>query len=337
MVARLSRFILLVQLIAALSTGWLIHLSMGIPLFPALTAGLGVIIALRLAITANNFFICYRHRSFASRWRQLHVRQQAGMFLNEFYATMMASSRDMPFRPFRMRIAAQPATLPVLLIHGYGCNSGYWYAMSSALTHAGISHCATDLEPLFCGIDEYVPQVQRMVEALCEETGSPQIILLGHSMGGLVARAYLRACGSEKIAGVITLGTPHHGTVLAAFGAGINSRQMRRWAPGHARYENPWLEQLAAGETADTRGRIVSIYTHHDNIIAPQTSSHLPGARNRALHGIGHVALGSHPVAIRLALREIGRLSRQGATQRSAFARVTTSQSAESAGTDTGR
>lgn len=335
MVARLSRFILLVQLIAALSTGWLLYFSTGIPLFPALAAGVGVIIALRLAITANNFFICHRHRSFASRWRQLHVWQQAGMFLNEFYATMMASSRDMPFRPFRMRIAAQPVTLPVLLIHGYGCNSGYWYPMSSALTHAGISHSATDLEPLFCGIDDYVPQVRRMVEALCEETGSPQIILLGHSMGGLVARAYLRACGSDKIAGVITLGTPHHGTVLAAFGAGINSRQMRRWGLGHERYENPWLEQLTAGETADTRGRIVSIYTHHDNIIAPQTSCHLPGARNRALHGIGHVALGSHPVAIRLTLREIRRLSRQGATQRSVTA--TTNQSAESAGTDTGR
>ena len=60
---------------------------------------------------------------------------------------------------------------------------------------------------------------------------------------------------------------------------------------------------LAAGETQDVRTRIVSIYTHHDNIIAPQDSSVLPGARNVAFGGVGHVALGSNPRVLAEVLR----------------------------------
>ena len=106
-------------------------------------------------------------------------------------------------------------------------------------------------------------------------------------MGGLAARAWMRRYGSARVARVITLGTPHHGTALARFGPGANAVQMRR--------EGPWLRDLAASEGPDVRARIVSIYTHHDNIVAPQDSSVLPGARNIAFGGVGHVALGSNP------------------------------------------
>jgi hypothetical protein len=53
---------------------------------------------------------------------------------------------------------------------------------------------------------------------------------------------------------------------------------------------------------------ITSIYTHHDNIIAPQTSSVLPGARNIEFGGVGHVALGSNPRILAAVMREIAEL-----------------------------
>ena len=43
---------------------------------------------------------------------------------------MISSSWSMPFCSFNQRVSMQPRGLPVLLIHGYGCNSGYWHAMS---------------------------------------------------------------------------------------------------------------------------------------------------------------------------------------------------------------
>ncbi|MGC4244109.1 MAG: lipase, partial [Herbaspirillum sp.] len=52
---------------------------------------------------------------------------------------------------------------------------------------------------------------------------------------------------------------------------------------------------LAATEEADALGHIVSIYSHHDNIVSPQTSAHLEGAWNIPVIGIGHVALALEP------------------------------------------
>src|SRR6185312_915916 len=111
------------------------------------------------------------------------------------------------------------------------------------------------------------------------------------SMGGLVARAYLRRHGHQHIARVITLGTPHHGTALAHLGPGSNAAQMRR--------DSEWLGSLAASEANTQRTLFSSIYSVHDNIIAPQDSSELPGARNLVFGAIGHVALGSHPEIMR--------------------------------------
>jgi hypothetical protein len=122
-------------------------------------------------------------------------------------------------------------------------------------------------------------------------------------MGGLVARAWMRVHGSARVARVITLGSPHHGTALARVGPGANAAQMRR-----AEHGGTWLQALDAGETAQTRALITSIYTHHDNIVAPQTSSVLAGARNIGFGGVGHVALGSNPRVLAEVMRELGEL-----------------------------
>lgn len=42
------------------------------------------------------------------------------------------------------------------------------------------------------------------------------VVLVGHSMGGLVGRGYVAAYGSEYVRALVTLGTPHLGTPLAA-------------------------------------------------------------------------------------------------------------------------
>lgn len=50
---------------------------------------------------------------------------------------------------------------------------------------------------------------------------------------------------------------------------------------------------------------MTSMYSHHDNIVAPQASAQLPGARNIAFCGIGHVALASDARVLRQLLEEI--------------------------------
>jgi triacylglycerol esterase/lipase EstA (alpha/beta hydrolase family) len=195
--------------------------------------------------------------------------------------------------------------VPVLLVHGYGCNSGYWAHLEPLLDRERISHASIDLEPVAGSIDDYAPLIEARVRELCAATGAARIAIVAHSMGGLAARAWMRsyekpAYGSARVARLVTLGTPHHGTVLARFGLGANAVQMRR--------DSAWLRDLAAAETPDVRARIVSLYTHHDNIVAPQDSCVLPGARNVAFGGIGHVALGSNPRVLAEVLRALREL-----------------------------
>jgi pimeloyl-ACP methyl ester carboxylesterase len=261
-----------------------------------LSVAAAFVLLVRLLINANNFRMSRRARSIAPPDHALNPFTALKLFAHEFLSSMLTSSYYM-LRPVGLRLQPHARGLPVLLIHGYACNSGYWLPMSKLLTQAHISHYGIDLEPPGASIDDFVPQVRAAVERLCAETGSEQVIVLAHSMGGLVARAYLRRHGHARIARVITLGTPHHGTALAGFGPGSNAMQMRRGSP--------WLASLAGTEADLQRKLFSSIYSVHDNIVAPQDSSVLPGARNLVFGAIGHVALGRHPEIMRCALSEI--------------------------------
>ena len=257
----------------------------------ALVAGACLVLLLRATITANNFVMTARFASVTPDNFRLGLAARVRLFAEEFMATLLHSSWFMARAKAREQIYADCKHAPVLLLHGYGCNSGYWAQLTPLLDAARISHASLDLEPVLGAIDDYVPLVAHAVESLCTKSNAPKVVIVAHSMGGLVARAYLRTHGSLCIAHIFTLGTPHHGTSLASFGPGLNAVQMRRCADPDAP-ESAWLRALAATEGAASRALITSLFTHHDNIVAPQTSSHLSGARHIEFGGVGHVALG---------------------------------------------
>jgi triacylglycerol lipase len=306
MVARITRLILALQLFVIIAVvAFAVRTWQEGNLLFALLSGIGLVVLVRMCITANNFFITRRYRSDTPEQFRISWRQALRLFFHEFYATMTSSSWTMPFRRFAKRVPDNPVGIPVLLIHGYGCNSGYWHPMSKALCKARILHYAIDLEPVLQDIDGYVPLIHQGVETLCAETGHDKIAIVAHSMGGLATRAYLRDHGTGRVAKVVTLGTPHNGTGLANFGAGPNSQQMRWTGTAKAGTPSDWLRKLAASETDAVRALFVSVYSHHDNIVSPQTSSYLAGATNIEFNGIGHVALGFHPAIQRCVVKEI--------------------------------
>lgn len=309
MISRAARILILLQIAAAIGL-FMLALKVWQIEKPwiALALCIGFVCLFRALISANNFFIAWRYRSETPPSHRIGWRQAFRLFADEFKATMWSSSWSMPFFRFTKRPAANPIGLPVLLIHGYACNSGYWHALSQLLARANITHYAVDLEPVLGDIDGYAMTVQRAVETVCRETGHDKIIIVAHSMGGLATRAYLRDHGSARVAKVITLGTPHYGTGLANFGIGINARQMRREGSVRRNVPSEWLRLLEKSESAATRALFVSIFSHHDNIVSPQTSSCLPGARNIEFHGIGHVALALNPEIQAQVLEEIGNI-----------------------------
>lgn len=305
MIARVTRLLLLVQLLLAVLIATGIHkVWPSIALCLTVACGIGFPILIRTCIVANNFRLAAHFPSEPPR-PALGWKAGTRLFLGELTATLASSSLTMPFG----QLPGQPtvffcAGTPVLLVHGYGCNSGYWWHLGRRLRRAKISFHAVNLEPVLCDIDNYLLQVDAAVDRLCAASLLPSVIVVAHSMGGLVARAYLRRYGAKRVASLITLGTPHAGTALAQFAIGENARQMRcdlSSGPGNA---NPWLADLNALH-ALPHIPIVSIYSRHDNIVAPQCSSHLRGARNIAFSGVGHVALGSDTTVLDTVMHEI--------------------------------
>lgn len=293
---RLLQLVLLVQLLAALAIALAAVRWLGLAPWTAAALGFGCVALVRLAINMNNFVLAAFFASPTPPAFRLGLAARLHLLAEEFCASMFYTSWTMPWAREGLCVYPGAAAVPVLLVHGYGCNSGYWAHLLPRLARARISHATVDLVPVAGDIEHYVDQVERAAEALRAQTGAARIAIVAHSMGGLVARAWLRRYGAEqgggegrkRIVRVITLGTPHFGTGLANFGLGENAAQMRR----KGGVPCDWLRQLDAGEDAARRALFTSIFSHHDNIISPQTSSVLPGARNLAFGGIGHVALG---------------------------------------------
>jgi triacylglycerol lipase len=235
-------------------------------------------------------------------WLVAYVRE-AGLSISEFYWLM-------PFRAgFRVPAPLAPVqALPIILIHGYGCNRGLWLPAAHWFAAHGYRVSAISLAPLHCRIDEYVPAVAAEVARVRTATGAAQVALVGHSMGGLVARAYLRECEARgedpALAALVTLGTPHCGTHIAQIGVGENARQMR--------YQSPWVQQLGHRQSsrAVTASAICSL---QDNIVSRPFEQRLPvaGARTILVRRQGHMSL----AASRRILAIVDRILRRAATR----------------------
>jgi triacylglycerol esterase/lipase EstA (alpha/beta hydrolase family) len=114
-------------------------------------------------------------------------------------------------------------------------------------------------------------------------------------MGGLVARAYLRQYGGAKVRRLITIGTPHHGSMHAWMMAGMSLAQMRP--------SNAWLATLNG--IADGVP-VASIWSWHDSMVTPQTSSRIEWGDNIVLAGVAHNALLDDPDVWEKTVAQIG-------------------------------
>jgi pimeloyl-ACP methyl ester carboxylesterase len=191
--------------------------------------------------------------------------------------------------PDRAQAMESSPARPVLLIHGVLCNRAVWGPVCRRLQAAGFGPIhAINLEPLDADIDVFVEQVKREVSALCREAPDGRVAVVAHSMGGLVARAAMQRGASESISHLVTLGTPHHGSVLARLVPGVAGRQMQP--------ASSWLQALNAAANRSS-AHVVSIYSEHDNLVSPARSAVLQGAGSRALRGLGHFGLLRSPQA----------------------------------------
>jgi|SRR5208337_1176696 len=266
-------------------------------LSPAVAAALGFVALLfiYLLFTLATFAICWPRNHGIPR-QNIGFLAACRTIVMEWLAIFALFAVIQPFADSLFSVKGRPRRaekLPVMLVHGYRCNAGLWWWMIPRLRAAGFETDAIDLEPALVTIDRFAEQLHRHIEACLPHTGSAKLRLVTHSMGGLVARAYLQRYGAARVNKLITLACPHHGTRIARLGCGQNAREME---PGSA-----WLAAL--GEHAPVPS--VTIWTAQDNFVSPQTSSRLSGAQDIALAGMGHLSFVFSRRVLDIVLKEL--------------------------------
>ena len=208
-------------------------------------------------------------------------------------------SLDRRYRPgaqppaVRALFAEDPlaAHIPVVLVHGLVDNRSVFTVMRRALRRRGFAQvCTWNYSPLQRDVEGAAEALGRHIERVCRETGHERVHVVGHSLGGLIARYLVqRLGGDDRVESLVTLGTPHAGTRWAHV---LPTPLVRQLRPG-----SPLMEELAE-PAASCRTRITAVYSDLDQMVVPSTAGRCDhpdlGARNVLFRGVGHMSLPIH-------------------------------------------
>lgn len=178
---------------------------------------------------------------------------------------------------------------PVLLLHGFIDNRSVFLLLRRSLHRHGWRHIeALNYSPLTCDLRKAAELLSRHVEEVCARTGHRRVDIVGHSLGGLIARYYVQRLGGDtRVRTVITLGTPHSGTAVAPLmSAHPIVRQMRPDSEVIAELSLP---------APHCRTHFVAFWSEEDRVMVPATTARInhPDLRAFNVHvaGVGHLAL----------------------------------------------
>ncbi len=284
MLSRLVFAGLLLELLAYCVFGAWLHAYRHWTVAAVIGAAVATALGVRLLMVSTSMTLAWIHRS-----PRVHLdfAGSARLLLLEWRALLADNFLYLPLEKVLVRRdpGGVATCTPVLLVHGFFSNRGYFRSLVRALDAAGGRAIYTgNFSATFATIERFAAELHQRIEEVCAVSRQPRVILICHSMGGLASREYFRVHGTARVERLVTIASPHHGTALATFGMGANARQMGR--------DSTFLRALEKFEGDSGPGvPTLSIYSRHDNLVAPQDTSRLPWARNVALTGLGHVSI----------------------------------------------
>ncbi len=216
----------------------------------------------------------------------------------------------------RALFAADPlaARIPVVLVHGLVDNRSIFAVMRRSLRRRGFAQvCSWNYSPLSSDISRCAADLGAHIERICAQTGHDRVHVVGHSLGGLIARYHVqRQGGDQRVDSLVTLGTPHGGSLLAH---ALPTPLVRQLRPG-----SRVLQELDEPVTRCAT-TITAVYSDLDQVVLPTSAGRCDhpdlAARNVLVRGVGHMSLPIH----RSVLDEVA-LTLAGAGRRAPVAAV---------------
>jgi pimeloyl-ACP methyl ester carboxylesterase len=172
-------------------------------------------------------------------------------------------------------------TKPVILVHGYTQNRADFVYLSRFLRSRGLGPIYGFNYFSFADIRDSGKRLAAFVERVCKDVGVPSADLVCHSMGGLVARHCIRLA-PERVRRCVTIASPHSGVRYRGPVLGRGGRQLRAGTR--------FLMEMSA---APLGVPMLSVFSTHDNIIAPHAVSSLEawGGRDFVVDHVGHLTI----------------------------------------------
>ena len=212
------------------------------------------------------------------------------------WAAAAALSAVRPFGFLPLPGARTRGPRPIIVLHGYAMNRANFVPLAHRLARA-------QLGPIF-GFEYWTlgrvaagaRQLGWFVDEVRAATGSPTVDIIGHSMGGVVARYYVQLAGGDPaVSHLITLGSPHNGTDVSGLGLGHPARELL--------LGSKLVTRLAAAPPP-SHTKLTAIWSRADALVPGARQPPPAGAEVVMYDDLGHVSLlGSRRVAAEIIRR----------------------------------
>lgn len=207
----------------------------------------------------------------------------------------------------------EAAGTPILLVHGMADNRAIFTLLTRGLRRRGFHRVVSVNYPVTTNdIRVAAELLAAEVEQVCEATGYERLHVVGHSLGGLIARYYVqRLAGHQRVHTLVTLGSPHAGTLLAY---ALPVRLGAQLRPGSELY----AELAAPAPGCSTR--MVAYWSDLDQLVIPQANARIEHpdllAHNVRVRGVGHMSLPIHGRLVHEISTLLSKLNTDGSVQR---------------------
>ncbi len=211
-------------------------------------------------------------------------RQAAVCWLAELGALgWMLMTWPLGLLPARARLGnAGGAT--VVLVHGWAMTPASMAVLAARLRRSGRTVRSIGYRSLGPDMKGKAAVIEARMRDIARESPTGRIDVVAHSLGGLLVRAAVRYfAAGDYVERLVTLGTPHQGTALAAFVSRPNVQPMR---PGSL-----FLRRLAEDDPVPSAVSCTAIFSTFDALVFPAALAEYPGAMNIEIDDVGHLGL----------------------------------------------
>jgi pimeloyl-ACP methyl ester carboxylesterase len=162
--------------------------------------------------------------------------------------------------------------VPVVFVHGLFGHATNFHALRRHLAARGIGRFASYSYVLRLDVARLAPRLAEYIEETCAVAEAPAVDVVGHSLGGLIARYLVLTSPGVRIRRLVTLGSPHFG--------------------------------------GDRPPRELAIFGRLDPLVPPPTDRH--ASRPRVVADCGHLGLLCHPRVLRVVARYLAYPEQRG-------------------------